>query len=83
VDGDCEKVSEARADASGQFSIEGVKSDDYELVASAPNFQRVWVKLKYKAKLNAKKEIVFGLEPTLDCCAGFAEMRKINAKGRV
>jgi hypothetical protein len=80
VDGDCQKVAEARADANGQFSMEGVKSDEYDLVASAPNFQRVWVKVRLKAKHNPKNEIIFGLEPTLDCCAGFAEMRKSNAK---
>ena len=83
VDGNCQTVADAKADSRGQFSIEGVKSDEYDLLASAPNFQRVWVKLKFKAKHNTEEEIIFGLEPTLDCCAGFAQIRKLKAKRRV
>jgi hypothetical protein len=76
---DCQTVAEVTADESGRFSIEGIKSGEYDIVASATHFERVWVKLKVRGKSgNKKKELVFGLEPGLDCCAGWAKVRKIK-----
>ena len=78
-EGDCQTIAEVTADEGGLFSIEGIKAGEYDIVASATHFERVWVKLKVRGKSGyRKKEIVFGLEPGLDCCAGWAKVRKIK-----
>jgi hypothetical protein len=83
LEGDCQTIAELTADENGRFSIEGIKSGEYEIVASARHFQEIWVKLKVRGRSTDKKEeIVFGLEPGLACCAGWAKVEKANAKVR-
>jgi hypothetical protein len=80
-EGDCNTIAEVTADGSGRFSIERIKSGEYEIVASAPNFDPVWVRLKVRGKSTSKKEeIVFGLEPGLECCAGWAKVLRTDVK---
>ncbi|MCA1592267.1 MAG: carboxypeptidase-like regulatory domain-containing protein [Acidobacteria bacterium] len=79
VEGDCQTITEVTADESGHFSVEGVKPGEYDIVASATHFERVWVKLKVRGRSRDRnKEIVFGLEPGLDCCTGWAKVRKVK-----
>lgn len=79
VDGDCQTIAEVQTDESGRFSIERVKPGEYDIVATVTHFEKVWVGLKVNGKSGDRsKEIVFGLGPGLNCCAGWAKVRKIR-----
>ncbi len=78
IEGDCRAISEVTVDEGGRFFIEGIRSGEYDIVASATHFERVWVKLKVSGRARSKGEIVFALGPGVDCCAGWAKVRKIK-----
>ena len=80
-DGECETVAEATTDQNGRFNIDGVKPGEYDLEATATAFQRIVVGLKlHHSYAGRGREIAMALEPSADCCAGTAVLRRLKTK---
>jgi hypothetical protein len=70
-------IAEVLTDENGKFEIEKFKSGKYILEIFAPNFQKVVTRIKITKSSSRKLDnLVIGLEPSLDCCVGFAKVEK-------
>ena len=71
-------IAEVKANDQGQFVIENVPSGEYEIEASAIGFSPLQVGLKLSKSSDSKtnKEIIMVLEPKIEGCPGWAEVRK-------
>lgn len=77
-DGD-EVIAEAMTDENGHFEVENIKPGKYILEVSATHFEKIVTQLKIVKSSNRNAdEILVGLQPSLDCCAGYAKVQKVK-----
>ena len=73
--------AEITTDVNGRFAVENLKPGKYILEVSATHFETVVTEIKVLESSNQKKdELLVGLQPSLDCCAGYAKVQKTKKK---
>lgn len=80
-DGDEEKiVYQIVTDTDGRFKIKDVKPGKYTLVAESLHAIVVATKIKTlkSSRRGRNDELDIGLSPIIECCAGYAKVRKSN-----